>query len=209
MPAPPPNPRKGQSLIETSLAVALICLLFMGLLQIARLVVAREILDYAAACGARARTVGFNTFMTRKVVRAAAIPNAGRLIHPAFTNESPFLRARVGILSPGRLWDETLAESPTSARADFEKARIPDYLGAENEPRARIVLDYEDWNTIHFREIRMQGAPGVAVQQFTVEQDLPLRTPLHRAFYAADHIRLEGRADTALHCALYLDDLGW
>ena len=200
----------GQSLIETCLAMALICLIFMGLLQISQLVAAREVVDYASACGARARTVGFNRFMTHKVVQVAAIPNAGRLIRPAFTNESPFLRSRVGIVRSGELWDEVLAEAPSSSRAEMEKSRIPDYLGEDSWGRARAVLDYEDWNTLHIREVQsVGGAGGAAMQQFTVLQDYPLRIPLHRAFYSGDEVPLQGQTDLELHSALYLDDMGW
>src|ERR1035437_1927236 len=99
--------RRGQAIIESSLVLALVCLVLFGLFEISQLFAAQEILDYAAARGARAETVGFNRFMVEKTVRVGAIPNAGRLINP--------------VVSGG-----------PAAQSDAELARIPLYLAAEN-----------------------------------------------------------------------------
>ena len=80
----PPGGEAGQSLVESCLVIALISFIFMGLFQISRLSAAREVLQHAAARAARARTVGFNAWMVPKVVRVAAIPNAGRMTEPLF-----------------------------------------------------------------------------------------------------------------------------
>jgi len=191
--------------------IALICIVFMGIFQVAQLAVAREVLNHAAARGARAKSVGFNNFMVRKSVRVAAIPNAGKLIEPPFLNENPALRAEVATLRPGELWDSTLAADPASAQARLEKARIPEYLGSENWPRARWLLDYEDWDTVSVGQVSAVGGSGgdVGVVQFKVVQDYPLRVPFHRAFYAADEVRLQGRSDLEEHYRLYLEDRGW
>ena len=55
--------KSGQSIIESSITVALISILFFGLVQMALLFTAKEVVTYAANKGARARTVGFNNFM--------------------------------------------------------------------------------------------------------------------------------------------------
>ena len=85
------------------MAVALICLIFMGLLQISELFAAREILNHAAARGARARAVGFNWFMVEKAVRVAAIPNAGKMVTPAFENDDTAIEGMVTTMDPGDL----------------------------------------------------------------------------------------------------------
>ncbi len=98
----------GQSLLESCLAIALLCLLFFGLFQVSRLLAAREILQHAAARAVRARTVGFNHWMTRKAVLVASIPNAGRMIEPSLDHVDAYLRDAVATLRPGELWDEVL-----------------------------------------------------------------------------------------------------
>ena len=85
----PPDPRAGQSLVESCLVIGLTCLLFFGLLQISQLFAAREVLYHAAARGARAKTVGFNRWMVTKAVRVGAIPNAGRMLVPEYEREQP------------------------------------------------------------------------------------------------------------------------
>ena len=42
-----------------------------------------------------------------------------------------------------------------------------------------------------------------------VQQDFPLRMPMHGAFYAADSVRLQGECTIDNHYQLYLDDQGW
>jgi len=209
--SPGDDKRDGQSLIEACLVMALICIIFMGVFQVAQLAVGREVLNHAAARGARAKTVGFNNFMVRKSVRVAAIPNAGRLTEPPFLNENPALRAEVATLRPGDLWDSLLAADPVSEQAGLEKARIPEYLGSENWPRAGWLLDYEDWDTVNVGQSTTVGGSGgqFGIVQFRVWQDYPLRMPFHRAFYADDEVRLQGRADLEEHYRLYLEDRGW
>ena len=200
----------GQSLIEACLVIALICVIFMGMFQVSQLAMAREVLNHAAARGARARAVGFNDFMVRKSVRVAAIPNAGPITEPLFVKQDPGLRNRVATLRPGELWDDTLTRAPFSDQAELEKSRIPEYLGAENWAQAEWLLDYEDWDTVNAVQAQTVGSPGGgAVVQFRVWQDYPLWVPFHRAFYDGDEIRLQGRSDLEQHYPLYLEDLGW
>jgi len=97
--------RRGASLIEACLAMALICLIFLGLYQVSRVLAARDVLNHAAARVARARTVGFDDWMVLKVARVATISNAGILLEPVYTNEAPALQAAVANDRAGVLWD--------------------------------------------------------------------------------------------------------
>ena len=194
----------GQSMIETSLAMFLICLIFFGLFQISRLTAARETLFHAAACGARAKTVGFNRFMVSKSIRVAAIPNAGRMTAPEYDNLDPALRQMMATLRPGEMWDEVVQNSnPSSVQADLERARIPEYLSSENYARANFILNYEDWDTINFSIPHNLFGD---ILKLSVSQNYPLRLPFHRAFYAADSVNLTGTSTIENHYPLYLDD---
>lgn len=90
------------------------------LFQLSQRLLARTMLDHAAACAARARAVGFNDYMCLKTARAAMIPVAGRRYLPEAAGE----------------WEEA--------------ALIPHYLSAPDEAHALAVLDYERWHTTRF-----------------------------------------------------------
>lgn len=173
--------QSGQSLIESCLVLAVVCLVFFGLFQISRLFAAKEVLQYAAERGARAKTVGFNRFMVHKTVRVGSIPNAGRMLNPA----------------PGG--------GPAREHAQ-ESARIPLYLGAEYWGRLDAILDYEDWDSI---DVSPASSLGDGTLRFVLEQEIPLRSPFHRAFYASDAFPLRAEVTLDEHYPLYLDDWGW
>ena len=173
--------RAGQSLIESCIVLAVICLVFFTVFQISQLFASQEILDYAAARGARARTVGFNHFMVYKTIRVGAIPNAGVLINPAY------------------------AGGPSQEHV-LDRARIPLYLGGQNQGVLNAILDYADWDTVGFGT-SFSLSDGTLRQ--TVSQQVPLKYPFHRAFYNADSISLGGTNTLDEHYTLYLDDLGW
>ncbi|MDI6774941.1 MAG: pilus assembly protein [Verrucomicrobiota bacterium] len=141
--------RSGQAIIETCMVMALTVLLFFGILQVARLFAAREVLDHAAARGARAKTVGFNRWMVEKSIRVASIPNAGRMITPIFDTADPRLQAEMQeASSSGDLWERLLHITPSSAQRDIERVRIPEYMASYNDARAEYILNYSDWDTI-------------------------------------------------------------
>lgn len=195
--------RAGAALIESALVVALLSLVLFGALQVSRLYAAREVLDYAAMNGARARSVGLNSFMVYKVARVSAIPNAGRLLQPEvpLQTDHPWTDTRS---TPGERWDRALRSRPgLSPRALVERQRIPFYLGATHHARLAAILDYEDWDTIRPR-IDYPAADEIRVR---VEQRLPLNFPLRRAFVTGDYVPLqavEHGVRLTDHSALYL-----
>ncbi len=174
--------RSGQGLIESCIVVALVCLIFFSVFQLSQLFAAQEVLNYAAGRGARARTVGFNHFMVEKTIRVGAIPNAGRLVNPVHSG------------------------GPSGQYA-IESARIPLYLGGENDGQLRAILDYDAWETIIFGASFSLG-DGTLRQD--IEQEVSLtNNPFHRAFYASDTITLKGECTLDEHYTLYLDEAGW
>ena len=203
--APPPVPlrrsrsRAGQSLIESCLVVAILCLLLFGMLQVSHLYMISEVLDYAATAGARAHSVGFNPFMVQKTIQVAAIPAAGRLLNPALpaaNGASPWATHRTGWL-----WDFALHSNPGSLQFDqIEKQRIPEYLAA-NWDQLYGYLHYEAWDNLSVKSTIFETADSVEVR---VQQNVPVRFPFHQAFYSADDILYEGRATLENHYPLYL-----
>lgn len=192
------RPASGQSLIESALVIGILCLLLMGLLQLSQMYMAAEILDFAAGRGARAYTVGFNDFMVRKTVRVGTIASAGAILSPEI-GAGP---ARPLTLNLGQFTltlPLTTHDRPATQRA-VERARIPLYLGAESPAELDPILNYSNWPAVSYES---QAAPPLI--HFQVLQDFPLSIPLHRTFYAADHVPLRGEAYLEDHAALYLE----
>lgn len=200
-------------MIETLVAMLLICLIFTGFYQVSQILAAREVLQQAAARGARARTVGFNRWMVNKCVHVAAIPNSGRMLEPEFENVNLQLRDAVATDRPGALWSRLLGIVPVSAQYEIERARIPEFLASDNYPQSRFVLDYENWRNrrLDYSVSSLTVGPGgetaaAADLDVTVRQEFPLTAPAHRAFYADDTIDLEGKSSIECHYPLYLED---
>lgn len=74
--------RRGQTMLETALAVLFVTFVFLGLFQLSHMLTAKILLDHAAARAARAKAVGFNDFMCLKSARVATIPVAGKRLWP-------------------------------------------------------------------------------------------------------------------------------
>jgi hypothetical protein len=153
-------------------------------------------------------------------MRAAAIPDAGRLLTADAPSDLSGLGQALSTRTPGEVWDLALAASPRSTRARFEVARIPDYLAAENQPRATQYLDYEDWDSIRGTGLGGSGfgpAPSTATLDVDVRQDYPLTLEI-RAFLELagaltpaledGNLLLRGSYDIERHYPLYLDDQG-
>jgi hypothetical protein len=184
----------------------------MGFFQVSQLIGARQVLYHAAARGARAKMVGFNRFMVEKAIRVAAIPNAGRMIQPDVANEDAALREWLATERAGVVWDRVLESDPGMADVhEIERARIPEFMGAEHWPWARAVLDYEHWDTVH------SSVPGMMNDgeplDVSVRQQIDLRrlfgVGVYRTFYTADTLELEGESRLEAHYPLYIEDHDW
>ena len=159
--------RSGQSILETCLAMLVICLIFAGLIQILQIFAAREVLQHAATSGVRAKTVGFNQWMVEKVVNVAAIPNSGAMLAPSFQHSTVFSTATLQS-SPLGAWGTALNATPSSEQYAIESARIPSYLASWDKGRAAYELDYTAWEDgsikreVDGNTIGSSGSPMIA-----------------------------------------------
>lgn len=220
MPAGKPSKKAGQAMLESLIVVLVTCFILFGLLQLAHGFATREVLRHAAARTARARTVGFNTWMCRKVTRVATIPNAGKMLEPSYETFHDSSLDNFDSMKAGEAIDWSLSATPHSDRAQFENARIPEYLGSDYEEQADYILDYENWNSIY--SLGAGDGAGVAFSgdKLTVEvrQQYPLSIMV-RSLYdwagavsgtlAEEEILLRGKYDIENHYPLYLDDKGY
>ncbi len=205
-------------MLESLLVVLVLCLLFFGLLQVALVFNADEILHHSAARAARARSVGFNDWMVTKAQHVAAIPNSGKMLEPALgTPVRTFLDPN---RSPGENWDAAIDPARAydrSARAIVELARIPEYLATDNHLRGEAILHYEEWEKHSFGVSVQRSNPlaaafgGAGTVRATVGQRFPLQMPFHRLFYrpepdaeGVDRVSLSGESEILDHASLYL-----
>jgi len=79
------------------------------------------LVENASVKCARARAVGYNDFMLRKIARLSTMPAAGRCLTASAQND-----------------DEALSHGE-------RYARIGDYLASEYEAQADAILDFEHW----------------------------------------------------------------
>jgi hypothetical protein len=215
------NHRQRQAMIESCIVIVFLCLLFIGLFQLAHAFVAREVLCHAAARAARARSVGFNRWMVEKTARVAAIPNAGVLIEPAVAGGDQTLATLLATAQPGQLWDLALRAAPASPTAAIELARIPAYLAAYNRARAQALLDYQDWDTIIPPSPLIDQSAGIdpdaaARITATVAQPHPLLLALGDLAAGVlaptngdERVYLSGTYSIEDHFSLYIDDQNW
>lgn len=202
------------------LVMLAVCMLFFGLLQVALVFNADEILHHSAARAARARSVGFNDWMVVKAQRVAAIPNSGRMLEPV-----PGTAAHTSAFDPNRSggenWDAAIDPARAYERSDkavMELARIPEYLASENHLRGEAILDYEEWENQAFDVSVQRSNPlaaalgGGGTVQAYVRQRFPLQMPLLQLVFPdaeedADgiaRIPLSGESEILDHASLYL-----
>ena len=211
--------QSGQAMIESLVVILVVCFLLFSLLELARGFAGREILRHSAARAARARTVGFNDWMCTKVMRVAAIPNAGKMLEPAYASFTDGeLRGALASKRPGQLWDWSLAANPRSERAVTEAARIPDYLASEHDERARHILDYEGWNDLRASGLGGISPSGAETLEVKVQQKMPLDISVKALYdwvgllspaHDRGYMLLGGGSEIENHYSLYLDDKGY
>jgi len=134
-------------MVESCIVIFFMCLLFMGVFQVAHAYISGEILYNAAARAARAKTVGLNRMMVEKSMLAAAIANSGTLTCPSsISSVSGAFRNALATDSPGALWDFALKSNPTPPTLNTELQTVPVYLGSGCPARGSAVLDYQNWD---------------------------------------------------------------
>ena len=171
------NLRAGAALIESCLAIIMLCLILFGILQISYLVAAKDVISFSAFAGCRAATVGMKEDFVDRVVRVTSIPMAGPMVNNPFAVDAP-----KAIGEGGTSWDRALGATPSSGQYWMEQSAIPYYLGSVNGSDQVVFLNYYNWvnmGTLITSSARFtQDSVEVAVSQ-----NVPLSFPFARAFY--------------------------
>jgi len=207
-------------MIESVIVIMASCLFFFAMFQYSHLLTAKLVLEHSAARAARARTVGLNHWMVEKSARAAAIPVSGKCLTELEGEPETGVAAILSRGSPGRIWNASLRASPRSARAQIERARIPDYMDSINSPTSSEVLNYERWEHMTVTLDEPLDLDGVMPGKLSVT--VTQRQPLFIAYPAmlrgelenlrdgdVGFVRLRGEYSIESHYPLYMEDLGW
>ena len=108
-------------MIESVIALVIICFAFFGLFRLSRLLTGKILVEHAAMRVARARAVGFNNFMCVKAARVAVIPVDGERLHPGKNDE----------------------------RTDIDEVALAQmYMRTPDSSYADGLLRYEDWDKL-------------------------------------------------------------
>ena len=132
-------------MVETTIALIFVLIVFLALFNLADLTRTKLLVENAAVKCARARAVGYNDFMLRKIARLATMPAAGRCLTPSDDG--------AGALS----------------RSD-RYHRIGDYLMSEYEEQADAILDFEYWQN---GDTAISATEGSSPVTATVSQHRP------------------------------------
>ena len=112
--------RSGQAMVESAIAMLAALLVFLALFGLSDQIRAKLLVENAAVKCARARAVGYNDFMLRKIARLATMPAAGNcLTADGADGGAPSLKDRC--------------------------SRIGAYLTSDYEAQANAILDFEYW----------------------------------------------------------------
>lgn len=137
--------RCGQAMVESILAMVVLLLVFLALFNLSDHIRVKLLVENAAAKCARARAVGYNDFMLRKIARLSTMPAAGKCLTAADAGD--------GTLS-----------------LQSRYSRIGDYLMSEYEAQADAVLDFEYWQN---GDTYIQATSGNTPAAATVTQRRP------------------------------------
>lgn len=107
-------------MIETIISMIAILIAFLALFNLSDLMRTRLLVENASAKCARARAVGYNDFMLRKIARLSTMPAAGKCLTASSTGDGALTRSE-------------------------RYSRIGEYLSSEYEAEADAILDFELW----------------------------------------------------------------
>jgi len=168
-------------MVESCLVIAMLCIILFGILQVSYLVMARDVVSFAAFASARAATVGMREEFVGRVARVTSIPAAGPMVNNTFVTHANISRNS----KPGNAWDAAVAASPSSDQYWVEKYNIPYYLGVRQEDELSYWLNYYNWLSLDTL-ITAAADRATDLVYVNVEQDVPLAFPFASGFYRAN-----------------------
>lgn len=166
--------RAGAALVESCLAIIMLCLILFGILQVSYLIAAKDVISFSAFAACRSATVGMKDEFVGRVARTTSIPMAGPMFGSPF--DEP---VQTGA---GQSFESALRTTPSSRQYWYEHDAIPYYLGAIDESELNSILNYYNWLHSDTRVVAATRHTGDSVEVY-VSQNVPLTLPFARVFY--------------------------
>ena len=195
--------KAGAALIESCLAVIMLCLILFGILQVSYLIMARDVITFSAFASARSLSVGMKEEFVERVARTASIPVAGPIITPSSLVDHAGLPDE----GQGAMWDRALGEGPRSDQFWVEHYLIPYYLGADDEGDLDDILNYLNWVNSDTELSIESSEAGDEEAEVTISQYVPLAFPFAKVFFQNDMgmiVRRSGDGYVSREVPLYL-----
>lgn len=186
--------------------IMLLSLILFGMVQYVMMLTATEIIQFSADSSVRARAVGLNNFMARKVNVIASSPNAG-----ARTAPSAQTTTNQGDWESNRNAGSAFRSSYGNVNGSTDDILyFPQYLETLDVGRAVALLNYDRSPPLAgpsapFQISHPRFSFAGNMIRAVVTQDYPLTMPLFRAFSDNDSIFIEAEAEFADHAELYLE----
>lgn len=172
--------KEGAAIVESCLAIIMLCLILFGLLQVSYVIMAKDVISYSALASARALAVGMSEEFVERVAHVTTIPTAG----PAYSTGGMYDDSlSTGGKTLGEIWDAAVSSSPASRQYWYEDEMIPYYLGADDESMLDGVLNYFYWVTSESEVAAESSEAGDEYAEVTVSQNVPLSYPFAAVFF--------------------------
>jgi len=166
--------QRGQAIIETVIALLILCLILFSLLQVAELYSGQMIAHHASYVMGRSYIVGFEPRIVQRAREVGSIGLSGHLEQPeAYANLSP---AELGELEPD--------------------------LIAEFLQTSGYTLWYQHWDRVHSTVPVL--SPETMSQFSVNVRDFPLQIPMHRAYMNSDTVDFSSSVEMYNHSGYYL-----
>ena len=169
---------KGQAIVESVIAMLLLCLIIFGLLQIFTLTIAQMSAEFSTFYTAKSRAVGFKDYLVHRNARSSIIASSGNITWP----------------------DQNSFTTPME-QFGVETFRIPEYNSG------RRWLDYENWrgDNDEGTTVSEQSTTSSGLVETKVGfNNFPLNFPMRSAFTTSESVDITGEVSLIDYSETYL-----
>lgn len=172
--------KEGAAIVESCLAIIMLCLILFGLMQVSHVIMAKDVVSYSALAAARSLAVGMSEDFVDRVAHVTTIPTAG----PAYQSAGMYDDSlSTDGKTLGEIWDDAVSSSPSSSQYWYEDEMIPYYLGADDDSMLDGLLNYYYWVTDESEVSTESSEAGDEYAEVTISQDVPLAYPFAAVFF--------------------------
>jgi hypothetical protein len=168
----------GQAIVESVIAMLLLCLILFGLLQMFSLIVAQMSAEFSTFYTAKSKAVGFADYLVQRNARSSIVASSGNIT-----------------------WPEQHSFSTPMEQFGVETFRIPEYNSG------RRWLEYENWrgDNDEGTTVSQSSVSSAGIVRTKVGfRDFPLNFPMRSAFTTSESVDIQGEASLIDYSEVYL-----